>query len=290
MSDNETLDPSAPDVEIAGQPEGEAVNSADVTTTEVPSNTEQESSPLAATPPKLYAGKYRTVEELESAYHANASEATRMAQQLATQQKPQAAESKYSQEQLESWKEGRLLEVSNAQAQAHRAYAEGDYATAQQHEAQAREAARQIRLIDGELRKMDMQGVVHANSSRSAEQRLVGEATKVLQQYKSDLVPGAPLFTKASELLGQYQAMGMDPQNHLVQAQAVSLAAQMLGLSSKGIEQNTRKEMAQNINQALKSGVVQGGGKAAKSASANPDFMKMSDAEFVAYKAKRGWD
>jgi len=83
--------------------------------------------------------------------------------------------------------------------------------------------------------------------------------------------------------------MGMDGQDALVQAQAVSMAAQVLGLSSKKVAQTTRKELTKNINQALKQGVQPGGGKATKSAAA-PDFSKMSDAEFIKYKQSRGWD
>ena len=74
----------------------------------------------------------------------------------------------------------------------------------------------------------------------------------------------------------------------LIQAQAVSIAAQLLGLSSKKVEQTTRKELTKNIQNALKAGVVTaGGGKAGKTAG-TPDFLKMTDAQFRAYKAQHG--
>lgn len=244
--------------------------------------------------PKLYAGKYKTVEELESAYKNTSSESSRMASELAQFRKPAKAEPEskpqYTADQLESWKENRLLEVSQHQAGAQKAYADGDYQRAQQLDAQARESARQIRLIDAELRKMDIASTFQSNSKKSAEGRLLNEAVTVLKQYQSDLTPGTDLYSKASEFMDGYQAMGLDIENPLVQAQAVSMAAQILGLSSIKVAQSTRKELTNTLNQALKQSVITGGGKSSKSGTGTVDFMKMSDAEFRAYKAQRGWD
>ena len=255
--------------------------------------TETQVQPEPVVPePKLLAGKYKTVEELEEGYRNTAAESSRMAQQLAAASKPAPVteEPKYTVDQLETWKEGRLLEISQAQYAAQKAFADGDVARGQQYDAQARESAKQIRLIDTELRKMDIHATLQSGSKQAAEGKLLNEAVTVLKQYQGDLVEGTPLHTKASEFMEGYKAMGMDVMSPLVQAQAVSMAAQILGLSSRQVERTTRKELTQNINQALRQGVVTGGGKAGKSGSAAADFMKMTDAEFVAYKAQRGWD
>lgn len=242
--------------------------------------------------PRLLAGKYKTVEELEAAYQSTSSEATRMSQQLAATSKTTTEKTeapKYTQDQLETWKEGRLLEVSQAQAAAQRAYDAGNVHEARQFEAQARESAKQIRMIDAELRKMDISATLQSTTRKSAEGKLLNEAVGVLRQYKDELNPGTELHSKASEFLAGYEAMGLDTENPLIQAQAVSMAAQILGLSSKKVEQSTRKELTKTINKALKDGVQAGAGKAGKTSS-GPDFLKMTDAEFVAYKRQRGWD
>lgn len=284
MPENETLEPAASEI-VSEQPAQEQA---------VTSSTVEEvapSQPEETVVPRLYAGKYKTVEELEAAYQSTSSESTRMAQQLASKPKEPASETpKYSAQQLESWKEDRFLEVSQFQALAHKAYEAGNVTDARQYEGQAKESARQIRMIDAELRRMDIASTLESTNRKSAEGRLLNEAAGVLRQYQSELVPGTELHAKASEFMTGYQAMGLDVESPLVQAQAVSLAAQLLGLSSKKVEQSTRKELTKTITQALKQGVQAGGGKAMSGGGAQPDFMKMTDAEFVAYKRQRGWD
>ncbi|TKB87875.1 MAG: hypothetical protein E8D43_00690 [Nitrospira sp.] len=214
-----------------------------------------------------------------------------MAQQLASSTKPEKTEkTKYSESQLEDWKEGRILEVANAQAAAAQAYASGDISKAQQAEQIAKDAAKQIRMIDAELRSMSVTSTLSSEKKARAEGKLLNDAVTVLRQFKDDLVEGTDLHTKASEFMEGFVAMGMDSENALVQAQAVSMAAQVLGLGSKKIAVDTRKQLTNTINQALKQGVVTGAGKAAGGKSSATDFMKMSDKEFKAYKAQRGWD
>lgn len=242
--------------------------------------------------PKLFANKYKSTEELERAYQEANAANSRMAQRLAEIDRAASApaqkqESKYTTDQLEGYKEARLREIAQAEASAQRLQADGRYDEANQAAYRAAEAARQIRMIDAELRQMDIQRSMSQNTSQAAERRLVGEAVGVLKQYEADLVEGTELYAKASDFLSGYQAMGLDPKSPLVQAQAVAMAAQTLGLSAKKVEQSTRKELTKTINQALKSGVQAGAGKAAKTASA-PDFMNMSDDDFVAYKRKHG--
>jgi hypothetical protein len=286
--DNETLEQPASDETSLEQPStDQAVES---TASEATGSTVETTE---TTPePKLFAGKYKTVEELENAYRNTSSEASRMSQQLAAASKPAKSEPDKAAPttvELESWKEGHLVQISRAQAAAQKAYQDGDYTKAQQYDEQATASARQIRLIDAELRKQEIASYTQSVTKRGAEERILNESRNVLNQYKDELVPGTELYTKASEFMASYEAMGHDPNNLLVQAQAVSIAAQLLGLSSKKVEVTTRKELSQKISQALKQGTVTGGGKAAKT-GAPTDFTKMSKAEFLAYKKSRGWD
>ena len=132
MSDeNETLETTAS--EVSEQPADQTVESVESqeteTSIEAPEGVKEETTSEA---PRKFAGEYASVEELERAYQNSQHEAARMAQQLAQISKPKAETTtpKYSSTQLEDFKEGRLLEVSNAQTLAARLYAEGNYAEA----------------------------------------------------------------------------------------------------------------------------------------------------------------
>lgn len=286
--ENETLEEST-STEVEQPDETQTVETSESQTTE--EVTETVEKPVTSEAPRKFAGKYSTVEDLEEAYRRSNAEATRMAQQLSSTTKPVTAEkTKYTESQLEDWKEGRIIEVANAQAAAAQAYVQGDITKAQQAEQIAKEAAKQIRMIDAELRNMSVTSTLSSQKKAQAEGKLLNDAVTVLRQFKDDLVEGTDLHAKASEFMEGFVAMGMDSENALVQAQAVSMAAQVLGLGSKKIAVDTRKQLTNTINQALKQGVVTGAGKAAGSKGSSTDFMKMSDKEFRAYKAQRGWD
>ena len=130
--ENETLEDST-STEVEQLEDTQNVETSEATTeTEV---TETVEKPVTSEAPRKFAGKYSTVEDLEEAYKRSNSEATRMAQQLASVNKPVAVEkTKYSESQLEDWKEGRILEVANAQAAAAQSYSSGDIAKAQHAE------------------------------------------------------------------------------------------------------------------------------------------------------------
>lgn len=240
--------------------------------------------------PKLYAGKFKSVEDLETSYLSAASEASRMAQQLAqrpTETTQPPTEKTYTEEQLESFKEGHLLEMMRANGAAQQAYANGNVQEAQQLEAKAQQSARQVRMIDAELRKTAIQSTIQTTKRQSAEEKLKKDAASVIQQFQSDLVEGSDFHTKALDFLSTYEAMGQDVKSPIVQAQAVAMAAQALGVSAKKIQQSTRKELASNISQALKTGVQAGAGKATVTPT-TPDFKTMSDAAFAKWKTERG--
>lgn len=287
--ENETLEEST-STEVEQLDDTQTVEASESQTTET-EVTETVEKPATSEAPRKFAGKYSTVEDLEEAYRRSNAEASRMAQQLSSSTKPEKTEKpKYSESQLEDWKEGRILEVANAQAAATQAYAQGDITKAQQAEQIAKEAAKQIRMIDAELRSMSVTSTLSSEKKARAEGKLLNDAVTVLRQFKDDLVEGTDLHTKASEFMEGFVAMGMDSENALVQAQAVSMAAQVLGLGSKKIAVDTRKQLTNTINQALKQGVVAGTGKASGSKGSTTDFMKMSDKEFRTYKSQRGWD
>lgn len=293
MPEVETLEAAASE-EILEQPASEQAEveaTEEVQTEDAPVETETatESEPA----PELLAGKYTNQADLITGYKNLNAEASRMAARIAElergQTKPAETKPQYSTDQLESFKETRIREVSRYDLAADRFRAEGRHAEANQAEQLAVEAARQVRLIDAELRKIDIQSTIKQSASKDAESRLLKEAVEIVRGHAAELVPGTKLYTKANEYLSGYGAMGMDTDSPLVQAQAVAMAVQVLGLSSTKVEQKTRKELTKTMNQALKAGVQAGAGKGAKSASA-PNFLDMSDEEFIAYKAKRGWN
>lgn len=291
--ENETLEESAsteveqPEVdqtvETASESEGSQEGGAEGASEEV--------TPKLETPRK-YAGKYATVEDLEEAYQRSNAEGTRMAQQLAQLAQPQKTETKtepeFTPSQLEDFKEGRLVELGQAQSLASRAYAEGNVAEAQRYEQVAKESARQIRMIDAKLRKIEIEQFSGSQKKIAATDRLRNDAKQVIVQYADQLVEGTEFHTKASDILSNMLEMGHENNEH-TQAMAVSFAAQVLGVQSKGVAVNTRKELTKTISKALKDGVASGAGKAGKGGG-NIDFMKMSDKEFREFKAKKGWD
>lgn len=285
---NETPEPVAAD---DAQPTDQAVESPSVEVTD-PAADDATETPVIE--PRVFAGKYKTVEELETSYQASNAENSRMASELAVLRRAPATVKadttpKYGQEQLETWKESRIREVAQNEAQAAQLSSAGDFQGAQKHAQAAQESARQIRLIDGELRKLDINAAMQSTTRQSAEKSLMADANTIIRQHASDLVPGTTLYNKAAEFLSGYGAMGMDTESALVQAQSVAMAAQVLGLSSKKGEQAARKDLNKSINANLKAATVTGGGKSVKSAAA-PDFEKMSDADFNKYKKSRGWD
>lgn len=279
---DETLETTA---SVTEQPEHVQADESSTEVQEAPSEPKET--------PELYAGKYKTVDDLVAAYKHSTAENSRMAQQLAANRPAQPttpatkAEKEHTPEQLESYKEDWLLELGNAQALAQQATVNGDAAAAEKYRERARQSAQQVRMIDAKLRETTIQSTIGSTKKQAAEARLLGEAKNVISQYSSELVEGTELHTKAIEFMQHYQDMGMDVNSAITQAQAVSMAAQVLGLGSKKVAAVTRKELANSMSAALKSGVTAGAGKAAKTSTA-PNYAKMSDAEFIAYKQSIG--
>lgn len=289
-AENATLEPVAPE----GQPTEKAVEGSQ-DTEQAPSD--QPETPAEGTTAELLAGKYTSTEELIKGYQHAQAEASRLAAELAGYKKgvesakgTQAPKTdpEYTPEQLKSWKTGYLTKLSDAQAAKRIALKDGDYESARKFEEEAITAATQISLIDDKLRDLDVQRVTRVTKQEGATKTILSEAQKVLTKYQTQLVEGTPLYAKASELWQNYLDMGY-ADNAVTQAQAVLLAAELTGTKPSG-ESDTRKKLTASIGSALKQGVVAGAGKAKATTNQLPNFMEMSDQEFVEYKRKRGWE
>ncbi len=292
-AENATLEPVAPD---AGQPTGQAVEGENQTPDQAPDAASTETPDSADLPP-LLAGKYTSTEELVKGYQNATSEASRLAAELAGFKKgvesskgtkPETTTPDYTPEQLKSWKTGHLSKLADAQAAKRLALKDGDYETARRYEEEATTSATQISLIDDKLRELDITRATRASRQEGATKTVLTDAQNVLRKYQPLLTQGSPLDVKASEIWQHYLDMG-HPDNAVTQAQAVLLAAELIGAKPAG-EADTRKTLTSSIKSALKQGVVAGAGKAKATTSTLPDFSRMSDADFVAYKRERGWD
>lgn len=260
-----------------------AVELVESSTDEAPVSTET-AEPIETTE-QLILGKYKSNEEVYKALQHSTSEASRMANELsaykrgvqdARPQQSQAAEPatpKYSVDQLEYAKVDLLTNLAAAQAQ-------GD---AQK----ARELAGNVAWCDREIRKQEFASLTQQHTAKSAESQIMSDALTVVQKYQADIQagPGNPLYDKAAALHSTYLAMGQ-PDNNLTRAQAIALAANLLGKDATGVAQTSRKELTTTLQKSLKAAVQAGTGKASVAAAANPDFENMTDAEFTTWKAK----
>jgi len=275
MVENATLPDAAP--ADAGQPASQAVSpaadSAPVSST--PAEAAAAPASIAETAPaqpsteRLWANKYKAPEVLEEAYLHSQSENSRMSQRLAalerqvpTQQaQPQTAQPPtYTPQQLESWKEQRLLEMAGAAAS-------GDTAKAQ-------EATRQISMIDAELRKMEIQKYQVSQSQQQAYQSLQAKVAPLIAKYKDDIMPGTPLYNEAVQIYNQAVAAGA-PNNEVTSTSALILALANSGKLQEGVAVKSSQQATQHLNQAIKAAAAAGSGAANTHAAATPDLHSM---------------
>ncbi len=270
MSD-ETLDTSAPD---EGQPEAEAV--AEVPSAE-PSFEHADAAPEGQPAPRLYAGKYKSPEELEQSYLDSQREASRMAGELAAYRK-----------------------TAQPQAQT----ADPIAATIEKHEAErgkweqyaVREdisqservkALSQISRYDREISKLEAKREYTQDFTRStATQSLEAEALAVFEIYQQDLSPGSPLYTMAEQRYAQMLRAGY-PDSTASKADAVLWAAHKTGASKTRVVQTDRKELLGNLQKQARAAQKAGAGTAtvAKSGAITAKQIEtMSDAEFAKYE------
>lgn len=235
------------------------------------------------TPEPLILGKYKTNEDVYQALQHSNAEASRMAAELAgykrgvqdTRTPSPAADTtpKYSVDQLEYAKVDLLTNLAAAQAS-------GDTQ-------KARELAGNVAWCDREIRKQEFAALSQQQTSKSAESQIMSDALTIVRKYTADIQagPGNALYDKAAQLHSTYLAMGQ-PDNDLTRAQAIALAANLLGKDATGVAQTSRKELTSTLQKSLKAAVQAGTGKANVAAAGTPDFENMTDAEFTAWKSK----
>jgi len=283
MAEDPTTQTTAP--ADAGQPVTSAVPA------DPPVSSPAEPTPAAAPAPaeaqpavaeRLFAGKYKTPEELEQGYAKSSDEAIRLYQENQRLLRERTAPATptpqttptYSAEQLETWKEQRLVEAAQAAAS-------GDGQ-------KAAEAAHQIRLIDSELRKMDLGQFSTKAESQMAMQALQQVAQPVLDQYTKEMTPGTPFQVEASKFYQQAVTAlkGGVPPEQILGAAAMLLAAHTTGKTTQGLMLEASKQATKSLNQQIKAAAVAGSGGASAAAAAPFDWKHSTRAEREAERKK----
>ena len=185
----------------------------------------------------------------------------------------QATPPTYSPEQLETWKEKWLVESGKAAVL-------GD-------DTAAANAAHQVRLIDAELRKGEISQFTTRQTSQAAYQKLSAEVQPILEQYKTDLAPGMPVYHQAQQLYQDAVTAGA-PANDITATSAVLLALAKSGKFVQGVTMKASQQATTQLNQALKTAAVAGGGGSNAGRSATPDLASMNSKQFEDYRKSIG--
>lgn len=275
MADDATL-AAAP--APAGQPASQAV-SADPAPVVTPQATAQLAAQPAAEPVQATPVATQTPDELDTLrkrYADSSQEALRLYrenQELKTKAtQPAATQPTYTPEQLETWKEQWLVQSAKAAAS-------GD-------DNKALEAARQIRMIDAELRKSEITAYSNQQSAGQAYQSLSAEVQPILAKYQADLVPGTAVRQSADAFYQQAVMAGAAP--NAVTATAAALLALEKAGKFNGSTVKASQQATQHLNQAIKTAAAAGSGAANTNAAAAPNIAGMSTAEFKAYRKSIG--
>lgn len=243
--DDETLSEVAPD---EGQPTDEAV--AEAPSAEAGSEPETvAASTEQPAPSRLYAGKYKSPEELEQAYINNQSEASRMAGELASYRKAQPVQQAATVSPLKEAEDNR-----NKWAQ----YA----ASPGLSEDQRAHAWNQVSLHDRKIAKMEaIEEFQSLSTKQSASKDLEADAQAVFQTYQADLSPGSSLYQAAEARYLQMVRAGY-PDSTSTKADAVLWAAHKTGVSKSKAISTDRKDFLGNLNKQAKAAVKAGAGTA----------------------------
>lgn len=201
------------------------------------------------------------LETVKRRYAASSEEALRLYREneslkAAKAAPPPPAQPTYSPEQLETWKEQWLVEASTKPEK-------------------AQEAAHQVRLIDAELRKLEVNRFAGQQMASQVFDKIRADLQPILNQYKDDLQPGMPLYQEAQALHQQMVTLGM-VDNMATAGSAVLLALAKSGKLQAGGALKASQTATQNLNQALKSAAAAGSGAASQNAAPGPDFTKMN--------------
>ena len=270
---DETLDETAPE---EGQPVAEAVSDASPDAAEpAPEATADASTTTEQPPARLWAGKYKSPEEMELGYLSSQQEASRMAGELAGFKKSPSTDSLTAEPK---WKQ--LEGERNKWAQYLRNPNVGD--------AERNNADEQVRLYDREIAKQQALHEYRTESRReTAAVRLERESMQVIGQYQTELSDmQSPLYIAAAERLQDLQDMGF-PLSNATRAMAVAYAASTTGSNKSKIVQQDRKALLTNLNKQAKQAVIAGAGgpTPVKSGGVSAkDIENMTDAQFIKYE------
>lgn len=239
----------------------------------VPAQTTPESTTTTETAPTLFAGKFKTAEE---AYWHSQGEINALKNQPKPTTTSPTTPAKYTTDQLWSLRAQKLQEMTAAQIAG--------------NTEQAGTLAANINWVDNEIQQQNLAKVRTEITGQSAVQTLNTESAELLKPYQADLVPGNPLYEEAGRyynMLKQSLEAGV-PLDNMLSGLAVLAAAAKTGKTTAGTAQEARTEFAGSLNKALKQAVITGAGKAAKVPDGAPDFMTMSDKQFLDYQRKIG--
>ncbi len=261
MAEEPTTQPVAP-VTTTGQPTASAVLDAPAQqalpiaeTTAAPAKPAEQ----PAAPERLWAGKYKTPEELERGYSESSSEAHRLQQELLTVKTQPVgpiapAAQPFTPQQLNTMKQEWLVEAATKPER-------------------AADAARQIVLIDDELRNQAFSQFTSKQTSAAAYARLQTDVQPIFDTYKADIQPGMPLHTQAHGIYQEMVASGMAA-NEATGAAALLLALAKSGKFQQGVAAKASADATKNLNQAIKGAAAAGSGAANTNAAPGPDFTK----------------
>lgn len=285
-----TLEPAAAVEETAQPAETQAVEttetSAATTETGQPATTE---AAQPEPPTRLWAGKYKTPEELERGYAESTSEALRLYQEnqrtgKAAQADPTtAAEPTYTEPQLRQFRD----HWTRTQAEA---LASGDTQKAAEAFGKINEC--NDRLMDVRLSTRETQA-----QSRTAAQSLAQESAEMLKPHAEQLKPGTALFDAANveydKAVRAFSALlppgtPLSPElNSYLSAVAVTMAAARTGNGTQKAAQAARSDLASTLQTTMKKAIQVGGGSAGKT-DTTPDFDSMTPGDFAKYQKSQG--
>lgn len=268
---DETLEVAAPE---EGQPAAEAV--AETPSAEPGFENAAAASEQEQPAPRLFAGKFKSPEELEQSYLDSQREASRMAGELAAyrrslEQKPDIASSE------PSWKKYESDRDAWAKYARQPGLSEDERAN----------ALYQVTLHSEKIaEERAFQRFQETSTKQGASQALESDALAVFETYQQDLSPGSPLYTMAEQRYLQMLRAGY-PEGTASKADAVLWAAHKSGVSKTRVVQQDRKELLGNMQKQARTAVRQGAGTAA---TARPvgitpkDFDRMTPAEFAKWE------
>ena len=270
---NETLEDVA---SVEEQPTSEAVaTEMPGSDTPAPDLSATDASVLTEQPPsRLWAGKYKSPEEIERAYLDSQREGSRMAGELSalkrTTPDPAVAEPKWK--QLESERNKWAAQYRNTQID----------------ESARQQADEQVRLYDREIATEQALSRYQQQSKRTdAESRMQRDATQVVEHYRHELSDtNSALYQTAAQRLQDMLDVGM-PDTTSTKAMAIAYAAAVTGSQNKTLVQQDRKVLLQTLNTQARQAVVAGAGGPTTVRAAGvtaKDIEQMSPKEFLKYE------